>query len=679
MLISISLQALTGSFSTDLARAAKEAKKQTAEIDKAFKGMVGDIAKSIAAVAGPAAIGLLVREAINAADEMGELAKKVGVSAEALSELQYAARQSGVDDLAPSLIVLNKSLVEATKGVGDQAAAFKAMGVAITDAEGKIRGADDVLEDIADRFAGYEDGARKAAIAQAVFGKSGADLIPFLNQGRDGIEELRKECARLGITITSETAAGAHKFNDALGGMTASAHGLVNELAFALIPGLNEVAEKFLDLSRRGELKEFARSSAIGLAYVAESLYAIIKTARAFGGSVEAIVADLNVLDVAAGRLQGTTSSDDLAKALEERNRTLADANARYVDLWSYNATAVSDAIKAGFAEADSALAGFKPTLPNLPTLADLFGGGKKEAPGLPDLGEGALKKAAEEAKKYQESLDAAFKAKLLLQASSATNLELGLDEDSLDEQIQIAGESFEKLEDIKLNLEQDTQDELGRIVQDGAQARIAFHQQEVDTVSGMFGDLAYAASAAGKKGFAAAKAFAIAQTTIDTIRTVQGILASFAGTGPIGFGVGVAASIAAGLAGLARVAQIKSQEAPGYMGGGWTGSGPRDGVAGVVHNEEFVVKAGPAARNRGYLEAINNGAMMPTMGQRPIQIIAGPGIVVEQLGDVVTTRMLPDIERAFDSNQAVRISTGKSATGNAIGRRFGVQGNSTR
>jgi tape measure domain-containing protein len=51
------------------------------------------------------------------------------------------------------------------------------------------------------------------------------------------------------------------------------------------------------------------------------------------------------------------------------------------------------------------------------------------------------------------------------------------------------------------------------------------------------------------------------------------------------------------------------------YDTGGWTGSGnPRD-VAGLVHKEEFVVKAGPARRNLAALTAMNNGAAMPANG----------------------------------------------------------------
>ena len=45
---------------------------------------------------------------------------------------------------------------------------------------------------------------------------------------------------------------------------------------------------------------------------------------------------------------------------------------------------------------------------------------------------------------------------------------------------------------------------------------------------------------------------------------------------------------------------------------GGWTGDGPVHAVSGVTHGQEFVVKAGPAARHRPILEAMNRGRALP-------------------------------------------------------------------
>jgi hypothetical protein len=45
---------------------------------------------------------------------------------------------------------------------------------------------------------------------------------------------------------------------------------------------------------------------------------------------------------------------------------------------------------------------------------------------------------------------------------------------------------------------------------------------------------------------------------------------------------------------------------------GGWTGNMPPHKFAGIVHGQEFVVKAGPAAQYRALLEAMNSGLSFP-------------------------------------------------------------------
>lgn len=49
-----------------------------------------------------------------------------------------------------------------------------------------------------------------------------------------------------------------------------------------------------------------------------------------------------------------------------------------------------------------------------------------------------------------------------------------------------------------------------------------------------------------------------------------------------------------------------------GFSSGGWTGNGAASRAAGIVHGQEFVVRAGPAAQYRPALEAINAGRGMP-------------------------------------------------------------------
>ena len=71
------------------------------------------------------------------------------------------------------------------------------------------------------------------------------------------------------------------------------------------------------------------------------------------------------------------------------------------------------------------------------------------------------------------------------------------------------------------------------------------------------------------------------------------------------------------------------------YASGGFTGAGPRDAVAGLVHAGEFVINAGATARNRGLLEAINDNrlpgyASGGFVGPAGGAAAAGPGTVVQ-------------------------------------------------
>ncbi len=63
------------------------------------------------------------------------------------------------------------------------------MGISVTDAGGRLRSTAEILRDVADRFASYANGTEKSALAQELFGKSGAKLIAFLNEGREGLQK----------------------------------------------------------------------------------------------------------------------------------------------------------------------------------------------------------------------------------------------------------------------------------------------------------------------------------------------------------------------------------------------------------------------------------------------------------------------------------------------------------
>lgn len=174
----------------------------------------GTIGTAIAA----AFAGASLKGAIDTLDKLDDMAEKTGIATDALSALRYAGEVNSVsfESLAVGIKKLSKNMAEAAGGSKDAAATYAAMGIEVKDSNGKLKSSDEVLGLIADRFKNYEDGAAKAALAQQIFGKSGADMIPLLNLGAEGIRNLRTEAEQLGAVYGGDLAKQAADFNDNL-------------------------------------------------------------------------------------------------------------------------------------------------------------------------------------------------------------------------------------------------------------------------------------------------------------------------------------------------------------------------------------------------------------------------------------------------------------------------------
>jgi hypothetical protein len=194
----------------------------------------------------------LTMKVVDSEVEFGKLAQKTGTTVESLSGLGYAAKLSEVpmDTLAKGLERLSKAMVgledsPQAKGAG---AALAKLGISVKDATGQLKGSDQVFLEIADRFAHMKDGAEKTGLAMQIFGKSGAELIPVLNRGRDGLSELKAEAEKLGITLNDQTIAKAEEFRESLTKLELSAQAVEREFVDGMMPGLTKLSEVFLAL-----------------------------------------------------------------------------------------------------------------------------------------------------------------------------------------------------------------------------------------------------------------------------------------------------------------------------------------------------------------------------------------------------------------------------------------------
>ena len=234
-----------------IAAAEKDASRLGATFDEVSKrAMAMGKTLGLAAAAGAVALGILVKRSIDNADAMSKAAVRAGVTTEELSRLAWAGELSDVSlgSLQMSLGRLSNLMAEmAQGGAKDTAAIFSAMGIEVTDAEGRLRSTADVLPQIADALAGMESGSERTALAMQVFGRSGAELIPMLVGGSAGLKDMADEADRLGKTISTQFGQDAELFNDTITRLGAAVDGTVNKVAMGAIPALQQLAASLTD------------------------------------------------------------------------------------------------------------------------------------------------------------------------------------------------------------------------------------------------------------------------------------------------------------------------------------------------------------------------------------------------------------------------------------------------
>jgi hypothetical protein len=234
---------------------------------------IGGLKKALLGIGVSLAAGAIIRELKNLVEETAsaavgasKAAQRIGVSRQAYEELAHAAHETGtpIESLETGLKFLNRSLYATTTGNYRLAYGFSQLGVRTHDASGKLRGADAVLMDVAERFKTLPDGPKKTALSMQLFGRAGNQLIPMLNKGRAGLEEYRHEAHELGLVFSEEDVAAAKKFTEATHQLESTMEGLKRRIGVALLPVLTKMKVEFADWLKKN--RELIQSKIVAFA-----------------------------------------------------------------------------------------------------------------------------------------------------------------------------------------------------------------------------------------------------------------------------------------------------------------------------------------------------------------------------------------------------------------------------
>lgn len=199
-----------------------------------------------------------VMEQFGKIDQIAKMSQEVGVAVEELSAFELAASLTGTsaDIMGRAMRNLARNMTQVLQGTGEAAPAFAKMNIEVEKLGGGMKEPLELLKEIADKFAVASDGADKTAIAMKAVGEeAGPKLIPLLNLGSQGIQNLIDLNKELGLTVTKTEAMLAESINDNIAIMGFAVEGVKRQFSIGLAPAIESVT---------GALVAFVREAGTG-------------------------------------------------------------------------------------------------------------------------------------------------------------------------------------------------------------------------------------------------------------------------------------------------------------------------------------------------------------------------------------------------------------------------------
>lgn len=224
------------------------AKTETDGLAGSVEGLAGRAGVALAAVT--AVVGVMVlaakagfdmaQSAAEAGSKIHDLSQRTGVSTLALSGLKVAAGQTetSFESLIPLFDRFNRIVGQAAEGNQGAINSLRQFGLTAGEVS---KDSDAALAKIIKRIYELPTAQERASAAMKLFGRSGAQLIPVIEQMNGNLDASTKKAIALGQAFTEEAAKAADEFGDNLKDATAAAEGLEFRIGNGLIPEITKL------------------------------------------------------------------------------------------------------------------------------------------------------------------------------------------------------------------------------------------------------------------------------------------------------------------------------------------------------------------------------------------------------------------------------------------------------
>lgn len=220
--------------------------------------------------------------ASEAADELDDMSKQLGISTEDLESWGYVAELAGSSsgEMTQALRLFNREIANAANGNKESAASFHKLGVEIKDAAtGKLKPAGEVFEEVLSKLSEIPDEAERAAKGMDVFGKAGVNIRAMFGLTIEQVMEMRQEFEQLGGRTPEKLKALGEEQKHLSENMATFGKGLRNWYAMGFQPVINGVIAWFEDWA-----KKYGPSLRLVLFNIGDGLASV---AKVIGGAMD--------------------------------------------------------------------------------------------------------------------------------------------------------------------------------------------------------------------------------------------------------------------------------------------------------------------------------------------------------------------------------------------------------
>ena len=231
------------------------------------------------AVAAGAGVAKLAMNSAAAADEVDKMSQKIGLSKEGYQEWSYVLGQNGMD--ISSLQMGMKTLVTQMDGVvsGSKSSIemFDKLGLSVTDSTGAMKDQETMMNEVMIALADMPNGTEKARLATELFGRSGAELMPMLNQGSGAMKELTQRAHDLGLIMSDEAVNAGVVLGDTMDDVKKSLGMVATELGVQLMPLVQMALEWVIE--HMPEIKAFVSETMTTIGALIQAITPIVEVA----------------------------------------------------------------------------------------------------------------------------------------------------------------------------------------------------------------------------------------------------------------------------------------------------------------------------------------------------------------------------------------------------------------